>query len=104
MPEQTQRRSAISEPLPLVTGLEALLYRHDPVGIAFGDNPDEYRPEASNIAARLDRAGCVDDVRSLVREEFARWFGEDPARDADRFDGIAHEVWALRREHSSAPS
>src|SRR4051812_3048488 len=82
VPEQMQRRSAVSEQLTLVSEVEALLHRHDPVGIAFGDNPDEYHPEASAIVARLHHAGSVDDVRSLVRGEFARWFGEDTAGDA----------------------
>ncbi len=97
VPEQMQRRSAVSPPHTLVTEVEALLYRHDPVGIAFGDNPDEYSPEAAAVVARLPRAGSVDDVRSLVRGEFARWFGEDGAGDAERFDGIAREVWSLWR-------
>jgi|tagenome__1003787_1003787.scaffolds.fasta_scaffold19284968_1 hypothetical protein len=100
VPDQMQRRSAVPE--QLATEVEALLYRHDPVGIAFGDNPDEYRPEASSIAARLHRAGSVDDVHELVRGEFARWFGEDAAGDAERFEGIARDVWALRRPRSSA--
>jgi hypothetical protein len=40
---------------PLVAEVEALLYRHDAIGIAFCDKPDEYRPEAESIVARLHR-------------------------------------------------
>jgi hypothetical protein len=93
--DRMQRHGAACE--QLVTEVEALLYRHDPVGIAFGDNPDEYRPEASSIAGRLHRAGSVDEVHTLVRGEFARWFGGETAGDTERFDGIARDVWALRR-------
>src|SRR3954447_19041813 len=95
VPDQMQRRSAV--PDQLATEVEALLYRHDPVGIAFGDNPDEYRPEASSIAGRLHRAGSVDDVRTLVRGALARWVGGGRPGDTERFDGIARDLWALGR-------
>ena len=68
--------------------------RHDPVGIAFGDNPVEYRPEAETIAARLPRAASVDDVRALVHEEFVHYFDRDVAGPAERYDDIPRELWA----------
>jgi hypothetical protein len=78
----------------LIDEVEALLYRHDPVGIGFGDNPDEYRPEAESIVACLPRARSVDDVVTLVHGEFVRWFDEDTAGPADRYEDIARDVWA----------
>jgi hypothetical protein len=78
----------------LVAEVEALLHRHDPIGIAFEDNPDEYRPEAESIVARLPRARSVDDVHTLVHEVFVRWFGEDTAGRAGHYEAIAHDVWA----------
>lgn len=78
----------------LVAEVAALLYRHDPVGIAFGDNPDEYRPEAESIAARLHRTRSADDVRALVHQEFVRWFDEDTAGPASRYDAVARDVWS----------
>jgi hypothetical protein len=78
----------------LIDEVEALLYRHDPVGIGFGDNPDEYRPEAESIVACLPRARSVDDVATLVHGEFVRWFDEDTAGPADRYEDIARDVWA----------
>ncbi len=88
----------------LVAEVAALLYRHDPVGIDLGDNPDEYRPEAESIVARLPRARSVDEVRTLVHEEFVWWFDEDVAGPADRYDAIARDVWAAWLAHSSGPS
>ncbi len=90
--------------LPLVDEMEALLYRHDPVGIGFGDNPDEYRPEAESIVARLPRARSVDDVRTLVHRQFVRWFDEDTASPADRYEVIARKVWATWLARSSGAS
>ena len=81
----------------LIAEVERLLYRHDPVGINFGDNADEYRPEAESIVARLPLAGSVDDVRRLVHEEFVRWFDHDTAGPAGRYEQIAREVWAIWR-------
>jgi hypothetical protein len=79
----------------LVAELEALLYRHDPIGIAFGDNPDEYAPEAGTIAARLQDVRTVDDVRAVVHAEFIRWFDEDTAGPAERYRSLAEEIWTL---------
>lgn len=79
----------------LVAELAALLYRHDPIGIALGDNPDEYAPEAGTVAVLLEDARTVDDVRAVVHAEFVRWFDEDTAGPAERYDSLAEEIWTL---------
>ncbi|MCU1671367.1 MAG: hypothetical protein JWP40_4294 [Blastococcus sp.] len=83
--------------------VEALLYRHDPIGINFGDNPDEYQPEAENIAARLPQCRSVEDVRVLVHEEFVRWFDADIAGPAIRYDQVARELWVAWQETGKTP-
>ena len=85
-----------------VADVAALLYRHDPIGIDFGDNPGEYQPEAETIVARLHRARSVDDVRTLVHEQFVHWFGGDTAEDPDRYDSVAQELWAAWRARSGS--
>jgi hypothetical protein len=80
----------------LVAAVEALLYRHDLVGINLGNNPDEYRPEAERIVARLPGARSVQDVRRLVHDEFVRWFDEDVAGRADRYEAVARDIWLAR--------
>ena len=57
-------------------------------------NPDEYRPEAETIVARLSHARSADDVRTVVHEEFVRWFDGDVAGPEERYETIAREVWA----------
>ena len=94
---------AVTEP-SVVAEVERLLYRHDPLGIAFGDNPDEYRPEAETILARLPGASSVDDVRTLVHDEFVRWFGRDIAGPAERYEFLARELWAAWIARSSGAS
>lgn len=83
--------------------VEALLYRHDPVGINFGDNPDEYRPEAESIVARLPHVRSAEDVPALVHEEFVRWFDEDTAGSVTRYEAIARDLWDTWREMRKAP-
>jgi hypothetical protein len=79
----------------------ALLFRHDPIGIAF-DNPntDEYEPEAGTILPRLSRCGSADDVLGAVHEEFVRWFGTDTAGLREQYAEIASELWQMWRAHS----
>jgi hypothetical protein len=81
----------------LTGDVEALLYRHDPIGIAFGDNPDEYSPEAGSIVPRLLDVTTVEDVQRIVHEEFVRWFDSDTAGPAADYQSIAEELWTLLR-------
>jgi hypothetical protein len=74
--------------------LEAVLLRHDPIGINFGDNTDEYDAEAETIALRLSADGEAD-VLQIVHEEFTRWFGADIAGKRSRYADVAAEVWAV---------
>ena len=89
-----RRRRLTADYLRLVADLEALLYRHDPIGIAFGDNRDEYSPEAGSIVPRLRGVETVEDVRRIVHEEFVRWFDHETAGPAARYQAIAAELWA----------
>jgi glyoxylase-like metal-dependent hydrolase (beta-lactamase superfamily II) len=78
----------------LVASLEALLFRHDPIGINFGHNTDEYRPEAETIALRLPEAATEGDLERIIHEEFVHWFA-DLAGPADRYAPIAREAWPI---------
>ena len=81
--------------MPTVADLEALLYRHDPVGLrAAGAPSDEYRPEAETVFARLPEAETVADVQQILHSEFVEWFTADTAGDASRYEPAAVEVWA----------
>jgi hypothetical protein len=94
-PEEARQR--VTSHRQLVQSLEELLYRHDPIGIAFGDNPDEYSPEADSIVPRLRNVETVEDVRRIVHEEFVRWFDADTAGPAADYQAIADELWTLLR-------
>lgn len=82
-----------------MASIEDLLFRHDPVGINFDHNTDEYRSEAETITLRLPEAATEHDLRRIIHEEFVRWFDAGTAGPAERYDSIAREIWQLRRTH-----
>ena len=98
--KQTRQRLLAAQQ-DLVASLEALLFRHDPVGIDFENNTDEYRPEAEAIVLRLPEAATEHDLDRIIREEFVRWFGPDTANSVDvgHYAQIAHEAWPIWLTH-----
>jgi hypothetical protein len=83
----------------LVASIEDLLFRHDPIGINFDHNTDEYRPEAETITLRLPEAATEHDLRRIIHEELVRWFDASIAGPVERYDSIAREVWQIWRTH-----
>jgi hypothetical protein len=73
----------------------SILFKHDPIGINFEENTDEYDPEAGTILPRLSGCGSALEVQQIVFEEFCRWFGRETAGDETRYGTIAEELWAL---------
>lgn len=75
--------------------LEVLLFEHDPIGLAgMGAPADEYHAEAETITLRLPEAASVDDLRSIVHEEFVRWFGDETAGGRERYEAAAEAIWS----------
>lgn len=90
-----ERRMLKAEYGELFDTVAALLFRHDPVGINFEINPDEYQAEAGTILPRLRGCQSEEEVRQLIHEEFVRWFDADTAGPEERYAKIASEVWQL---------
>jgi hypothetical protein len=89
------KERAMREQPALVLAVSEILFRHDPAGINFGDNTNEYDPEAGSIVARLHECADADDVRRVVGEEFVRWFGKGYDRGkqlAEAADEVAGRV------------
>jgi hypothetical protein len=93
------RRLLKAEYGALFDSVSALLYRHDPVGINFEENTDEYDLEAETILPRLRRCHTLEDVHNAVYSEFVRWFDADTAGPPERYKQIASEVWQLGQEY-----
>ena len=68
-------------------------FRHDPVGINFEDNTDEYYPEARTILPRLRDCHSAEDVTNVVHEEFVRWFESESAGPKENYRSPSEEIW-----------
>jgi hypothetical protein len=89
------RRRLRAEYGELFDSMAALLYRHDPIGINFEVNTDEYESEAETILPKLRSCRSADDVLQAVHAEFVRWFDFDTAGPPEHYKEIASEVWQL---------
>jgi hypothetical protein len=72
-----------------------ILFRHDPIGINFEDNTDEYEPEVRTILPRLRMCKHSDDALKVVHEEFQKWFGPETAEGEEKYRSTAEEIWLL---------
>ena len=79
----------------LFDDVSTLLFQHDPIGINFDTNTDEYDPEARTILPRLGACRSSADVLAVVLEEFHRWFGEDIHEHSAPYRQIAADIWVL---------
>jgi len=78
------------------------LFRHDPIGINFEHNTDEYEPEAETIVPRLSSCHSPDEVLHVVHETFVRWFA-NTAGSPERCTQIATELWQLSQGYLHKP-
>ena len=85
----------------LFAEVEEILFRHDPIGIAFigdnnvAENPDEYAPEVETILPRLGEAHTAVDVTDIVYEEFVHWFGDEKTVGPKaKYQAIGADIWA----------
>ena len=71
----------------------------DPIGlIANGSPRDEYDPEIGTILPRLQDADSVEQIATVLLEEFRRWFGEDEVGTQQDYSDAAKEIlYALNK-------
>jgi hypothetical protein len=76
--------------------ISEILFRHDPIGINFDTNTDEYDAEAGTIIPRLRHVTTADAVQFVVHQEFVGWFSPEEAGSPSRYAAIASDIWELR--------
>jgi hypothetical protein len=95
-----ERRQLKEQYGALFDSIAALLFRHDPIGIAFENhNTDEYEPEVGTILPRLRKCESQTAALHAIHEEFVRWFDVDIAGPEERYSEIASEIWQLWLTH-----
>jgi hypothetical protein len=79
---------------PLRSAVSRIVAQADPINLlALGAPGDEYDGEVEAILPRLATARSVEEVRSIVRGEFVRRFGEDVAGPPERYETAAGGIW-----------
>jgi hypothetical protein len=91
--ENAKREELRTQHRVLFDEVSAILFDVDPIGINFENNTDEYDAEAGTILPRLETCTSVESVRSVVHQEFVRWFGPEVAGEEARYEQAAHRVW-----------
>jgi hypothetical protein len=99
MSEQEKRRSKNAYRALFDHG-SAILVRHDPIGITFETNADEYESEARTILPRLADCESADDVQQVTYEEFVRWFDDSTVGPFETYQSIAQEIWQVWTAYS----
>ncbi len=87
----------------LFVDVQQCLFRHDPVGINFETNADEYDPEVGTIIPRLPNCKSQDDVLNVVHEEFVQWFGADVAGPITKYEAISEDIWKMWKTRETQP-
>jgi hypothetical protein len=95
LPTKAERDAIKREYGALFASISAELFKADPVEINFGDNTDEYDPEAGTIIPRLGSATSAEDVQAIVYEEFCRWFGPVTAGPREKYASVSAKIWEL---------
>ena len=90
-----ERRRLRAEYGELFDDISSLLFQHDPIGINFDHNTDEYEIETGTILPRLHECQSAGDLGKVIHEEFVRWFGEATAGPPERYGEVASEIWQL---------
>jgi hypothetical protein len=97
-------REAVRQQGPqLFAAVSAAMFRHDPIGINFNTNTDEYEAEAGTVIPRLRGCSSPGDVATVLHEEFSKWFGSDTAGPKTRYTALADEIWTLWSTHKTEP-
>jgi hypothetical protein len=99
-----ERRQLKAEYGELFESVSSLLFRHDPIGINFEENTDEYNAETGTILPRLRSCESPSDALRVVHEEFVRWFDAATAGPEEHYAQTASEIWQLwqrYRQHAA---
>ncbi|HXT42204.1 MAG TPA: hypothetical protein VN887_19510 [Candidatus Angelobacter sp.] len=82
--------------------ISAILFRHDPIGINFEDNTDEYDPEAGSVLSRMSDNLSLEQTTTIVHEEFVRWFGRETADPRERYAAVAPQILAAYQKFAES--
>ena len=78
----------------LVAAVADAINGSDPIGLlGIGCLANEYALEIGTVVPRIAKASDAAEVRSILHDEFGRWFGRDVAGPPDVYDAAALAIW-----------
>ena len=78
----------------LVVAVKRAIDYADPIGLLEGGAPaDEYGPEIGTIVPRVVNAQSIEELTTVLHEEFVRWFGDDTAGPRHPYEAPARKIW-----------
>jgi hypothetical protein len=86
----------------LYSQLVALFYRHDPAGLAYADNFDEYESEVGTVLPRLGECRSPQDMEQVIRTELRRSLGMIFLSN-DALGALAADVWSVWQDCAEVP-
>lgn len=91
----SERQALKGQYKDLFVAISAIFFKHDPIGLDFESNIDEYDPEVGPLLVRLPHCRSAADVQKAVHEVFIELFDAQLAGPPERYAGIGVEVWEL---------
>lgn len=76
--------------------ISEILFKHDPIGLDFGNNIDEYDHEAGLILEQLQSQDSVDQLTETIYLIFVKCFDEKIAKGKEIYKPIAEEIFLLK--------
>ena len=92
MDQRDARRMARRRYERLLSDFSAIMFRHDPVGINFDVNTDEYDQEAERILLRLRELTTEVELLVVVCNVFRELFGAISGTP-EQYEAMTHELW-----------
>ena len=95
-------RREVQEKDPIFfAAVSGAMFEHDPIGINFEDNTDEYDAEAGTVIPRLQSCLSAEDVALVLHEEFQAWFGSETAGEIAAYRALAARIWLLKERRDA---
>ena len=95
---RAEREKLRSQDPQFFEAVSKAMFERDPMGINYETNTDEYDGEAGTVIPRLSTCVSVDDVVTVLHEEFTKWFHPSPAGPREKYVELAQDIWALYKQ------
>lgn len=97
---QKMREVRIKNKGEFFNSISEILFKHDPIGLDFETNIDEYDYEAKLIIEKIKEQNNLNELTELIYSVFVRAFDKDTAGSKKKYESIAEEIWSINQSES----